>query len=686
MKWAKDAGRAPTFNEEDDGSVTAIFPIMEGTYNDIEPVRRRLQQMSSAEFAIAVLDEHNRLRSTTAVGEAPCKCGSTCGTGHKGAGYHPGATNMNSLFWDKSLADVAQTYADKCLFIHNDQRTNEQSDRMNDAQWAQTKDKYCGENLYISSTGTVTWNNKFGDKDYGIEGGLYGWWIECEDYKFPEGGSCGGQVGHYTQYVRYDSRFVGCGITICPSGIRTESTTYTWAEMNMVCNYMGGQYGDAPYEAATSASKVASNCDPDRTPNAKWPGLCDGPQIADWFENPQSSYDKTAQTRANGWICDDGTGRGDNVGCNVGTGTTSKIPTPYPTTSTTTMRPTNNPVNPTPRPSQPPSTPYPTRGPVSDPTSKPTARPTAQVVTQRPTTSTTTTTARPTNRATKKPTGYPTTSQKPTASPVTETGSCDLSDCEYATNIQWISDTYKYNGLATYAWSREKELIDLQSRNGWSSYYSWGGSYSKGDAGNWILNIYDDIEVDFSEMECSLRDFLKEYMETGNEFKDSMKSLIQSDMEDRHGAGCGYVDSVTVVVTCTTSNAAAFGAIDEDGNVELPFSTWNLNSYDFSDWFVLLFVLFTGCACCFGCGWAMHRRRVFKAMDDASISDFGGNGNVAMDTPMVTMDGNASPHIHVDAHHVADNSNYAMHTNEPEIEIGVSVNSNNHGIMAEDSE
>ena len=112
------------------------------------------------------------------------------------------------------------------------------------------------------------WN---GD-DYGIGGGLYGWWIECEDYKYPEGGSCGGQVGHYTQYIRADTRFVGCGVTICPSGIATKTTTYSWANLNVVCNYYGGQYGDAPYEPATEngvgkASLVASNCDPDRTPN-----------------------------------------------------------------------------------------------------------------------------------------------------------------------------------------------------------------------------------------------------------------------------------------------------------------------------------------------------------------------------------------------------------------------------------
>ena len=239
----------------------------------------------------------------------------------------------------------------------------------------------------------------------------------------------------------------------------------------------------------------------------------------------------------------------------------------------------------------------------------------------------------------------------------------------------------------------------MDNVNGWSRYWAWGGKYEKSTTtGNWILYIYDDIDVSFNEIECTLRDYYTNYMQGlenfGTEYEDGMKLGITTAMDARHGENSGFVDSITVTVACDDSSAAAFGAIDEDGNVELPFSTWNLNTYDFSDWFVLLFVLFTGCACCFGCGWAMHRRRVFKAMDEASISDFGHHPNQGPSTPIVAMDGNASPHIQITAQHVPDNSGYAdaimqqeQETNdEPEIEIGVSVNSNTHGIMAEDSE
>ena len=111
------------------------------------------------------------------------------------------------------------------------------------------------------------WNNEWAGKDYGIEGGLQGWWDEAEDYQLAEHSTCGGAVGHYTQYIRADSRFVGCGVSVCANGISTESDHYDWANLNVVCNYAGGQYGDVPYGIAYTANEVASDCEPDRTAN-----------------------------------------------------------------------------------------------------------------------------------------------------------------------------------------------------------------------------------------------------------------------------------------------------------------------------------------------------------------------------------------------------------------------------------
>ena len=168
-------------------------------------------------------------------------------------------------------------------------------------------------------------------------------------------------------------------------------------------------------------------------------------------------------------------------------------------------------------------------------------------------------------------------------SPEASTGGCNLEDCQYVTHIEWISPTFKYQGLGGFAMNRLRgEITETAGNIGYSSYYSWGGEYRKDEVtGAWRIWIYDDIDIDFTEMECSIRDLLIAYMRddsevNGAKFKARMRELILEDMQGRHGINNpGYVDIITVTVTC------AFGAIDEDGNIELPFSTWNLNSYDF---------------------------------------------------------------------------------------------------------
>ena len=64
-------------------------------------------------------------------------------------------TNAQHVKYEEDVANAglaqAQAYADKCLFIHNADRTNEQEDRMSQALWDQTRAFYVGENLYISS-------------------------------------------------------------------------------------------------------------------------------------------------------------------------------------------------------------------------------------------------------------------------------------------------------------------------------------------------------------------------------------------------------------------------------------------------------------------------------------------------------------------------------------------------------
>eukprot|EP01084_Bolivina_argentea_P122608 217246_1 len=501
----------------------------------------------------------------TARGEAPCSCSSDSYCGSINSGYHPGATNMNELFWDPALASVAQVYADQCYFIHNDQRSKEAYDKKSIALWAQTKEKYAGENLYISSISSQDWNYFYGTKDYGVEGGMYGWWYECIDYNLESGSSCGSQVGHYTQYIRADSRFVGCGVANCPSGITTDTSTgskYDWANLNVVCNYMGGQYGDTPYGIATSSSEVASDCEPDRVANFNWDGLCGGPQAADYFENPLTSYPSSYSN----WICDDGVGRSqcsDNI---------TPLPSSYPT-----ERPTNKPI--TPGPTEPPTnTRTPTESPVDKADPNPvTPSPTDIIPTQRPTWRPTPT---PTQKPTMRPTEAPIESPETTTTSSPDSGDCDLSDCDFDTVVNWESDTWQYSGFADAVWTTKKDLLSLSQESGWNAGWSWGGYYAKVD-GEWVLFIEDDVAVSWTDMDCDKKEIVQAYLES-----DEYAAAMALGVEEIMGSSTGTVTSTVVEVSCSTSSASAFGAVDDSGDIILPFSTWNLNTYDFSDWFV----------------------------------------------------------------------------------------------------
>ena len=166
INGTEHARSSPTFHSEPDGSVTANHSIM-FSYDDVEnqPRRRLLSEAEeppawpSNEFRQKMLDLHNNLRSVTASGKAPCLCGNLCGKGPEGKGYHPGATNMNKLFWDPSLEKVAQNFAEKCIFNHDPEKKQEALALQALASWTQPNELYgsqgknplsIGENLAIS--------------------------------------------------------------------------------------------------------------------------------------------------------------------------------------------------------------------------------------------------------------------------------------------------------------------------------------------------------------------------------------------------------------------------------------------------------------------------------------------------------------------------------------------------------
>jgi pathogenesis-related protein 1 len=125
----------------------------------------------------------------------------------------PAATPIPPLAWSGAIAQVAQAYADKCVFQHS-------------------KGVY-GENLYASS-GQSTPDQV-----------VASWVSEVADYDYATN-TCNGQAcGHYTQVVWAASAKLGCGVTNCTSNSPFGSGSWQiW-----VCNYdpPGNYVGEKPY-------------------------------------------------------------------------------------------------------------------------------------------------------------------------------------------------------------------------------------------------------------------------------------------------------------------------------------------------------------------------------------------------------------------------------------------------------
>jgi len=227
-------------------------------------------------------------------------------------------------------------------------------------------------------------------------------------------------------------------------------------------------------------------------------------------------------------------------------------------------------------------------------------------------------------------------------------------------------------------------VLSLESAS-WSGGYSYqsGWSYQTDEEGDWILNYYIDIDITWNDMTNSQKEYYTSYM-----LSEDFEEEIGEGLEDRMTAE-GEVSAVTSSSSCWTSTSnAGFASSDSSGSSNLPFSTWNLNSYDFSDWFVLLFILFSGCFLCFGCGFAMHRRKVLKTLEDLSVEQLEDNedldddddGGIAMVPSNYTakVEVNQSVPVHGAA---ASYGDAVMTPNEPEIEIGVSVHQSKMGLL-----
>lgn len=213
-------------------------------------------------------------------------------------------------------------------------------------------------------------------------------------------------------------------------------------------------------------------------------------------------------------------------------------------------------------------------------------------------------------------------------------------------------------------------MLSLESSS-WAGGYSYqsGWSYGSDEEGEWFLNYYIDIDVTWNDMTDSEKNYYTAYI-LSEEFEEEISEGLEERMTSE-----GEVSAVTSSSSCTTASGnGAFGSSDSSGSSNVPFSTWNLNSYDFSDWFVLLFVLFSGCFLCFGCGYAMHRRRVLKTLEDLSVEQLKDDEEAGDEIGMV----NYSPKVAVNTsapmhNNTASYGDAVMTPNEPEIEVGVSM-------------
>ena len=80
--------------------------------------------------------------------------------------------------YDKDLAEIAQNYAEECIWSHNGERSNEAG-------------RYVGENLYLTSRHRENINFKV------VVGS---WYSEVKDYTYKDSSCAKGKAcGHYTQ-------------------------------------------------------------------------------------------------------------------------------------------------------------------------------------------------------------------------------------------------------------------------------------------------------------------------------------------------------------------------------------------------------------------------------------------------------------------------------------------------------
>ena len=185
----------------------------------------------------AMVKAHNDYRRRVAKGEET-------GADNYLGDAQPGATNMVEMTWDDDLAEVAQRYADQCVFGHDENRNTPEY-----AAWPGV-----GQNAYISSSWTS------GRSSYNLTAAADAWYAEVNYFNKASISSfksvpsqAGKMIGHYTQMVWASTKEVGCGYSVW-------TTSDNWTKTLVICNYgaMGNILNQPIYEEGSAASNCPS--------------------------------------------------------------------------------------------------------------------------------------------------------------------------------------------------------------------------------------------------------------------------------------------------------------------------------------------------------------------------------------------------------------------------------------------
>ncbi|XP_069136877.1 uncharacterized protein [Argopecten irradians] len=137
----------------------------------------------------------------------------------------PAPSDEPDMTWDPTLARIAQSYADRCIWGHSTANARSSGSGFD----------YVGENLFVSTYSDVS-----------PSAAVEAWEGEKKDYHY-DTMKCnpGKMCGHYTQVVWHDSVKVGCGVKVCGTLTNSSMKKATY----VVCNYgPGGNYrGEHPY-------------------------------------------------------------------------------------------------------------------------------------------------------------------------------------------------------------------------------------------------------------------------------------------------------------------------------------------------------------------------------------------------------------------------------------------------------